>query len=165
MRTGRLRVLWIPLALTGLAACGSNGNGDIEPGSDTNPPSTDQEMAAPGHEESIATVRITAPGEGSEVEGPDIVVVLDIGGMEIKPAGDMTPNSGHHHLYLDHDLTDPSQPIPAIPGSVIHMGDGSAEFVFEGVEPGEHRIIAVVGDHIHMPLQPWVVDTVFFTVR
>jgi len=45
------------------------------------------------------------------------------------------------------------------------MGDGSSEFVFEGVAPGEHRLIAVVGDLVHMPLQPWVVDTVTFVVR
>jgi hypothetical protein len=110
-------------------------------------------------------VRIVQPEEGAQVEGPDLRVVLEIGGMQIRPAGDMTPNSGHHHLYLDHDLTDPTQPIPAIPGQVIHMGDGSSEFVFEGVAPGEHRLIAVVGDHSHVPLQPWVVDTVTFVVR
>ena len=112
-----------------------------------------------------ASVRILEPTEGTAVEGPDIRVALDIGGMEIRPAGDQTPNSGHHHLYLDHDLTDPTLPIPAIPGAVIHLGDGSAEYVFEGVGSGEHRIIAVVGDFAHMPVQPWVVDTVFFTVR
>ena len=92
-------------------------------------------------------------------------MILEIGGMQIRPAGDMTPNSGHHHLYLDHDLTDPTQAIPTIPGQVIHMGDGSSEFVFEGVAPGEHRLIAVVGNHSHVPLQPWVVDTVTFVVR
>ena len=113
----------------------------------------------------MGTVRILEPANGATVDGPDLQVVLDIEGMEIRPAGDMTPHSGHHHLYLDHDLTDPTQPIPAIPGQVIHMGDGSSKYVFEGVPPGEHRIIAVVGDLVHVPLQPWVVDTVVVTVR
>jgi hypothetical protein len=111
------------------------------------------------------TVSIREPREGEDLAGPNVRVVLDIEGMLIRPAGDPTENSGHHHLYLDEDLTDPTQPVPAVPGRIIHMGDGSSEFVFEGVEPGEHRIIAVVGDHIHVPLQPWVVDTVYFTVR
>jgi len=111
------------------------------------------------------TVRILAPAEGEALGSPDVRVVLEIGGMAIRPAGDMTPHSGHHHLYLDHDLTDPTEPVPTIPGQVIHMGDGSSEYVFEGVEPGEHRIIAVVGDFAHRPLQPWVVDTVFFSIR
>lgn len=145
MTPGRRLNLPVVLLLSTLAACGGEKA--------TETPATQ------------GTVTILEPATGSTVAGPDLRVVLDIGGMEIRPAGDMTPHSGHHHLYLDHDLTDPTQPIPAIPGQVIHMGDGSSEYVFEGVGPGEHRIIAVVGDYAHMPLQPWVVDTVFVTVR
>ena len=66
---------------------------------------------------------------------------------------------------LDADLGDMSQPIPSVPGSIIHMGDGSAEYVFEDVGPGDHRIIAVVADGLHVPLMPLVVDTVTFTVH
>ena len=113
----------------------------------------------------VETVTILEPAEGATLDGPDLRVVLDISGMEIRPAGDATPHSGHHHLYLDHDLTDPKQPIPAIPGQIIHMGDGSSEYVFKGVGSGEHRVIAVVGDYVHVPIQPWVVDTVHITVR
>ena len=90
---------------------------------------------------------------------------LTVTGMPIVPAGDMTPMTGHHHLYLDADQTLPGAPVPTTPGSIVHMGDGSSEFTFEEVEPGEHRIIAVVADGAHIPLQPWVVDTVTFTVR
>ena len=45
------------------------------------------------------------------------------------------------------------------------MGDASSEFTFEDVGPGEHRLIAVVADGFHVPLQPWVIDTATFTVR
>jgi hypothetical protein len=45
------------------------------------------------------------------------------------------------------------------------MGDGSSEYTFEDVAPGEHRLIAVVADGIHIPLNPSVVDTVMFTVN
>ena len=143
-----------------LSACGGTDSPDADSGAAATPQAGEAEPPAES-----PTVRIVQPTEGAAVEGPDLRVILDIGGMQIRPAGDMTPNSGHHHLYLDHDLTDPTQPIPAIPGQVIHMGDGSSEFVFEGVAPGEHRLIAVVGDLVHMPLQPWVVDTVTFVVR
>ena len=44
------------------------------------------------------------------------------------------------------------------------MGDASATFTFEDVEPGDYTMIAVVADGVHVPLQPWVVDTVTFTV-
>ena len=80
-------------------------------------------------------------------------------------AGDTTPNTGHHHLFLDRNLSSPDIPIPAEPGFIVHMGDGSTSFTFENVTPGAHRLIAVVGDGLHIPLQPWVTDTVRFVVR
>jgi len=156
--------LSVLLLFFGLAACG--GGEEAADAPDSGEPSTPAVEAPEAEAEAPqGTVTILEPADGATVDGPDLRVVLEIGGMEIRPAGDMTPNSGHHHLYLDHDLTDPTEAIPAIPGQVIHMGDGSSEYVFEGVEPGEHRIIAVVGNHIHVPLQPWVVDTVYVTIR
>ena len=44
------------------------------------------------------------------------------------------------------------------------MGDASAAYTFTDVAPGEYVLIAVVADGVHVPLQPWVVDTVRFTV-
>jgi len=94
----------------------------------------------------------------------DVTVTLTAEGVQIVPAGEMASGTGHHHLYLDADLTAPGTPVPSVPGSIIHIGDGSAEYTFEGVAPGEHRLIAVVADGIHIPLVPPVVDTVMFTV-
>jgi len=112
-----------------------------------------------------ASVSITAPGNGSEVVGSSVTVQLEVASMPIVPATDPTPGTGHHHLFLDADLTDASAPVPTVPNSIIHMGDASSSFTFEDVAPGTHRIIAVVADFTHFPLQPWVVDTVTFTVR
>ena len=112
-----------------------------------------------------ASVSITAPADGSEVMGSSVTVQLEVSSMPIVPATDPTPGTGHHHLFLDADLTDASVPVPTVPNSIIHMGDASSSFTFEDLTPGEHRIIAVVADFTHFPLQPWVVDTVTFTVR
>ncbi len=111
------------------------------------------------------TVTILSPTAVDGASGPSVTVQLAVDGFEIRPAGDTTAGSGHHHLYLDADLTPAGEPVPTVPGSIIHMGDASTEYTFEGVAPGEHRLIAVVGDAFHVPLQPWVVDTVVFTVR
>jgi hypothetical protein len=92
-------------------------------------------------------------------------VTLEVAGLSIAMAGDTTPNTGHHHLFLDRDLTAPDTPVPAEPGYIVHMGDASTSYTFETVTPGEHRLIAVVGNGLHIPLQPWVVDTVRFVVR
>lgn len=118
----------------------------------------------PAAEAPARSVTILEPAEGAEVEGPQVTVRLDTD-VPIALAGDTTPGTGHHHLFLDADLSEPGTPIPTVPGEVIHMGDGSTEYTLEGVTPGEHRLISVVGDGLHVPLQPWVVDTVTFTVR
>lgn len=110
-------------------------------------------------------VEIAEPADGDTVTGPSVTVRLVAHGFTVVTAGDTTANSGHHHLFLDRDLSPAGEPIPAEAGHIIHMGDGSESYTFENVEPGEHRLIAVVGDAVHVPLEPWVVDTVRFVVR
>lgn len=110
------------------------------------------------------TVTIVSPTDGSFQEERDVEVVLRTT-VPIAEAGDMTPGTGHHHLYLDADLGDMTRPIPSVPGSILHMGDGSEAYTFENVGSGTHRIIAVVADGAHIPLQPLVVDTVEFVVE
>lgn len=140
-----LTTLLLPFALI---AC---GGGDAE---------TD---AMPETEAAAGTVTFVTPTDGAEINGSTVTVQLS-STVPIVPAGEMTMGTGHHHLYLDEDLTPADEPVPTVPGLIIHMGDGSASYVFEDVPPGEHRLIAVVADGVHVPLQPWVVDTVTFTV-
>jgi hypothetical protein len=111
----------------------------------------------------VGTVTIVTPAAGAV--GSSSVVVELSSTVRILPAGDLTPATGHHHIYLDADLTSAGVPVPSVPGSIVHMGDGSSTFTFEDVAAGEHRLIAVVADGVHVPLHPWVVDTVTFTVR
>lgn len=143
-----LVALALPLVI---AACA--GSGDAEP------ESTNMPAAA----STAGTVTIVTPMNGGLINGSSVSVTLS-STVQILPAGDMTAGTGHHHLYLDADLTPAGQPVPTVPGSIIHMGDASTSYTFENVPAGEHRIIAVVADGVHVPLQPWVVDTVTFTV-
>lgn len=135
------------------AACGQ---------ADNDAPAEDAAAGAPAA--AAPSVTILAPLEGSFQEERDVTVWLR-STVPIVPAGDMTPGTGHHHLYLDADLGDPSAPIPTVPGSIVHMGDGSTEYVFENISSGPHRLIAVVADGAHVPLQPLVADTVEFLVE
>jgi len=109
-------------------------------------------------------VTIIKPTENEVLEEPELVVWLE-STVPIVPAGDMTPGTGHHHLYLDADLGDMTQPVPTVPGSIVHMGNAAREYVFEHVSSGPHRLIAVVADGAHVPLQPLVADTVHFIVE
>ncbi len=143
------------LAATLASACGGEPPADSAAEADT-------PAAAPAA--TMASVTIGSPTDGAAIMTAAVTVTLTVEGVQIVPAGDTTSGTGHHHLYLDADLTALSTPVPTVPGSIIHMGDGSAEYTFEDVAPGEHRLIAVVADGIHVPLNPLVVDTVMFTV-
>jgi hypothetical protein len=114
---------------------------------------------------SRAVLHITAPADGSVVDGPDVTVILEVEGLTIVPAGVEQASSGHHHLIVDSPLPDLASPIPADAGRYIHLGQGQTEYLLEGLRPGEHQVIALVGDHLHFPLNPPVADTVRFTVR
>jgi hypothetical protein len=113
---------------------------------------------------STRSVTIASPADGATVAGPSVNVVLEISGMNIVPAADTTPGTGHHHLFLDDDVSPMDQPIPAVPGRIVHLGTGATNYTFENVPAGSHRLIAVVADARHIPLNPPVVDTIRFTV-
>jgi len=155
MRTSSHPRITLLAALVLLPACGPDAP---EP-----PAQTDAapETAAP----MTATVTILDPAEGAEVQGPSLMVHLAASGVRIVPAGTLEAGTGHHHLYLDTDLGESGEAVPTVPGAVIHLGTGVSEYTFENVAPGAHRLIAVVADGAHVPLAPWVVDTVNFVVR
>jgi hypothetical protein len=125
------------------------------------------EGSAPAEEAATtsASVRIVLPAEGAMVEGGSVLITLEVSGLTIAPAGTMDSGTGHHHLVVDAELPAAGTAIPATPGMYIHMGQGQIQFELTGLEAGEHTVIAVVGDGVHIPLSPFVVDTVRFVVE
>ena len=115
-------------------------------------------------ETSDVTVSITMPVEGDTVSGSAVHVMLDATGIEIAPAADARPETAHHHLYLDVDFPQLEGSIPMGVTGVVHLGQAQKEYHWENVPPGSHRIIAVLADPGHLPLKPWVTDTVNFVV-
>ena len=111
-----------------------------------------------------ASVQIVLPAEGPFEEGSSVMVTLEVSGLTIASAGTTDPGTGHHHLMVDRDLPVGGLLIPSFPGQV-HLGQGQVEYEIEGLDAGEHRVIAVVGDGTHIPLDPWVVDTVRFVIE
>lgn len=111
-----------------------------------------------------AKVKITSPTNGATVTAP-VKVTLTVVGVEIVPATDERPGTGHHHLFVDHDVTPVNDTIPRGVTGILHLGRGQTEFVLDSLKPGPHRVIAVVADWKHVPLKPLVVDTVAFTVK
>ncbi len=111
-----------------------------------------------------ATVKITSPANGATVTGP-VTIKLRATGVRIVPATVEKPGTGHHHLFVDHDLTWLTDTIPKGSPGIYHLGRGQTEFVLDSLKPGPHRVIAVVADWRHIPLNPLVADTVTFTVK
>lgn len=114
--------------------------------------------------ESGASISFVHPEDGSTIEGNSVVLRLATSGIEIVPAGTMEPGTGHHHFAVDADLPPAGAPIPTVEGTYIHLGQAQTEYELTGLSSGAHVVIAVVGDGMHMPVDPWVVDTVRFVV-
>lgn len=113
---------------------------------------------------SEVSVRITGPSEGDTIRENAVHITLGATGIEIAPAADARPETAHHHLYLDADFPAVEAAIPMGVGGVVHLGQAQTDYHWENVPPGPHRIIAVLADPGHIPLKPWVTDTVNIVV-
>lgn len=111
-----------------------------------------------------ATVSFTEPSDGATVTGPDVSVSLRTTGVDIVPISDTTPGTGHHHIFIDDDVTPTTVMIPMGEDNIRHFGTGATDVVLTGLAPGPHRLIAVVADWEHVPLNPLVADTINITV-
>jgi hypothetical protein len=152
-----LRVMVVCTALA-LAACGKPKPAAEQPAADAAqatpapaalPASTAaaRTPSAPG-----ATVAILSPADGAVVSSP-VKVVFAVQGMSLAPAGDPTPNTGHHHLLVDTPVpADLGQPLPK-DDQHIHFGKGQTEGEVT-LAPGQHTLILLLGDANHVPHDP-----------
>jgi len=91
---------------------------------------------------SPAIVAIVAPTSGAKVTGTSVHVVLSLTGATIVPATttEITPTTGHVHLYVDNQLVSMNygleQDIPVTPGSHVLK----AEFVAADHAPFNPRV-------------------------
>jgi hypothetical protein len=97
--------------------------------------------------------------DGDTVTGP-FKIQFGLTGMGVAPAGSANPNTGHHHLLIDTQLSaeQMKQPIPA-DAQHRHFGAGQTEVVLT-LPPGPHTLQLVLGDGAHMPHEPPVVSPV-----
>lgn len=97
--------------------------------------------------------------DGDTVSGP-VTIIFGLDGMGIAPAGVEWPDTGHHHIllnrapFLESELGDEELElnIPADENH-RHFGGGQTQTTLE-LEPGEHTLQLVLGDHDHIPHDP-----------
>jgi hypothetical protein len=162
-------VLLATLGLT-VAACGKPPAPQAEappppeaaaPAAEAPPPSASApagEGAAPvprNDSPAGAMVEILSPRDGDVVASP-VKVVFGLQGMTVAPAGDPTPNSGHHHLLVDVAAPDLALPIPK-DDQHLHFGKGQTEAEVT-LAPGQHTLQLLLGDTNHVPHNPPVIS-------
>ena len=115
--------------------------------------------SAPG-----AKVYIVRPTDGKTVKRK-FKVIFGLTVMGICPAGltagDGTPfpNSGHHHLLIDHAEL-PALDVPLIgdkPTDIMHFGKGQTEVMLD-LPPGKHTLQLIFADYAHVPHNPPVIS-------
>ena len=88
-----------------------------------------------------------------------INVIFGSKNILIKPAGELVPNSGHHHLLINVGLLpDLSMPIPAS-DQFIHFGKGQESTVID-LPKGRHKLQLILGNHVHVPHKPPVLSLI-----
>ncbi|MGH7468939.1 MAG: DUF4399 domain-containing protein [Longimicrobiales bacterium] len=111
-------------------------------------------------------VVILEPEDGAEVTGTSVLIVLSAENIEIAPAGDTRPGTGHHHLFVNAPVIPAAgEAIPAGVAGIIHLGQAQTSYELTNLSPGEYSVISVVGDLAHRRVDPQVLDTVRFRVR
>ena len=103
-----------------------------------------------------ASVFIVSPKNGATV-GQDVTVKFGVKGIDLKPATDASPNSGHHHLLIDVvDLPPGDAPIPN-DATHKHYGKAQTEDTIH-LTPGDHTLQLDFGDFAHMQFDPPLVS-------
>jgi len=103
------------------------------------------------------------PADGETVSSP-VAVEFGLEGMGVVAAGVNEAHTGHHHVLVDTGLPNLGLPIPA-DANHIHFGDASTSTELT-LEPGEHTLQLLLGDHLHIPHDPPVISaTITITVE
>jgi len=118
---------------------------------------------------SVAQARSPAPdgarvffaniADGDTVSSP-FTVQFGSEGIQIAPADIMIPGTGHHHLYINAELSelDIQYSIPS-DDTHIHYGAGQTEAEI-WLAPGTHTLQLVMGDGNHVPHDPPIVSEI-----
>ncbi|WP_367255102.1 DUF4399 domain-containing protein [Pseudomonas sp. stari2] len=103
-----------------------------------------------------AEVFIVSPEDGAKVS-QTFTVKFGTKDVALAPAGDATPNTGHHHLLIDAKEIVPAGAV--VPTDANHMHFGKAQTFAEiKLAPGKHTLQLELGDKNHMAFDPPVVS-------
>ena len=142
-----------------LVGCASQGGGD-----DSSSGKSEGSGGATSMKSADSGITITKPAAMADVTSP-VEVCIETKGYTVEPAKNgVNEGKGHHHLIIDADLPDLSQPVPK-DSQHIHMGDGSKCKSIELAKGKMYTIKALFAKGNHVPYDPPVTDSVVVFVK
>ena len=108
------------------------------------------------------SVSFAEPANGATVSSP-FKVKFAVTGMDVKPAGDMTANTGHHHLLINATPVKAGEVIPA-DEKHIHFGKGQTETEVT-LPPGNYTLTMQFANGLHQAYGPGMNKEIKITVK
>jgi hypothetical protein len=108
------------------------------------------------------SVSFVEPANGATVSSP-FKVKFAVSGMDVKPAGDMTANTGHHHLLINATPIKAGEVIPA-DEKHIHFGKGQTETELT-LPPGNYTLTMQFANGLHQAYGPALNKEIKITVK
>ena len=102
------------------------------------------------------------PADGATVSSP-FKVVFGVEDVEVRAAGELVPNTGHHHIIINGEPMAAEGIVPADDMN-IHYGAGQTEAELN-LEPGEYTLTMQFADGIHRSYGEQFAATITVTVE
>jgi Domain of unknown function (DUF4399) len=108
------------------------------------------------------SVYFVEPKDGATVTSP-FKVVFGVKGMAVEPAGEIKPDSGHHHLLINLDATKAGEGIP-MDDTHLHFGKAQTDTEVK-LPPGNYKLTMQFANGAHLSYGPPMAATINVTVR
>ncbi|HEU4372308.1 MAG TPA: DUF4399 domain-containing protein [Telluria sp.] len=108
------------------------------------------------------SVRFLEPVDGATVGSP-FKVRFAVDGMEVKPAGEMAPNTGHHHLLINAAPLKAGESVP-FDDQHLHFGKGQTEAEVK-LPPGQYVLTMQFANGAHQSYGPPMSQSIKITVK
>ncbi|MEQ1742690.1 MAG: DUF4399 domain-containing protein [Candidatus Nitrotoga sp.] len=108
-------------------------------------------------------VYFVEPSDGAVV-GNEVKVVMGVQGMEIRPAGTVAEDTGHHHLLIDAPQVNAGEAVPAGNDQYRHFGKGQTEATIK-LAPGTHTLTLQFANGAHVSYGEKMRSTINVTVK
>jgi hypothetical protein len=108
------------------------------------------------------SVSFVEPADGATVSSP-FKVKFGVSGMDIKPVGDMSANTGHHHLLINHDSVKDGEVVP-VDDTHMHFGKGQTETMVT-LPPGKYKLTMQFANGAHQSYGAGMSKSISVTVK